>query len=136
MALIGKVLRDARLQAGLSLRAAAERAGMAAAQLSRVEAGKSASPEFITVARIAAVVDLSLDEVAARSGAPGHRRRDKAKRTTRPVMSRAVADLARIMKTASSLSQSANSVAEVASELSKRLERELPNLTRPRGTVR
>ena len=51
-------------------------------------------------------------------------------------MSRAVADLARIMKTASSLSQSANSVAEVASELSKRLERELPNLTRPRGTVR
>jgi transcriptional regulator with XRE-family HTH domain len=136
MALIGKVLRDARLQAGLSLRAAAERAGMTAAQLSRVEAGKSASPEFITVARIAAVVDLSLDEVAVRSGAPGHRRRDKAKRTTGPVMSRAVADLARITKTASSLSQSANSVAEIASELSKRLERELPNLSRQRDSVR
>jgi transcriptional regulator with XRE-family HTH domain len=136
MALIGKVLRDARLQAGLSLRGAAERAGMTAAQLSRVEAGKSASPEFITVARIAAVVDLSLDEVAARSGAPGHRRRDKAKRTSGLVMSRAVADLARITKAASEMVESASSIAEVASDLSKRMERELPNLARPRNSVR
>jgi transcriptional regulator with XRE-family HTH domain len=133
MALIGKVLRDARLKAGLSLGAAAERAGMTAPQLSRIESGKSASPEFITVARIAAALHLSLDEVAARSGAPGHGRPAKAGRTGALLISRAVADLARIKKGADSAAKAADSVAEVAGELSKRLGRELPNLRRPKG---
>ena len=132
--MIGKVLRDARLQAGLSLGAAAERAGMTPPQLSRIESGKSASPEFITVARIAAAVHLSLDEVAARSGAPGHGPRAKPGRNSGPVIARAVADLVRIKKSANSMAEAASSIAEVASELSKRLDRELPNLTRPKGS--
>jgi len=134
MALIGKVLRDARLQAGLSLGAAAERSGMTPPQLSRIESGKSASPEFITVARIAAAIHLSLDEVAARSGAPGHGPRAKTGRDSDPVLTKAVADLARIQKTANSTAEAASHIAEAASELSKRLGRELPNLSRPKGS--
>jgi hypothetical protein len=109
---------------------------MTPAQLSRVEAGKSASPEFITVARIAAAVDMSLDEVAARSGAPGHSRPDKARQTSGPVISKAVVDLARVTKAANTMVELADIVTEVANEVSNRLKGELPNLARPKRSVR
>jgi transcriptional regulator with XRE-family HTH domain len=68
---IGTVLRDARLRAGLSQDAVARRCGMATSQISQIERGRSGSPEFATVAKIAPVVGVSLDEIAAACGYPG-----------------------------------------------------------------
>lgn len=69
---IGKVLREARSRAGLTQGAVAKRAGISVAHLSQIEGGSSASPEFVTVARIAPVVGISLDQIASRCGLPGH----------------------------------------------------------------
>lgn len=126
---IGKVLRDARLEAGLSQGVVAKRAGMGANHLSQVELGRSASPEFNTVARIAAALHLSLDEVAARSGAPGFRKVTKLNKTTEEAVLRAFDDLAKIER-------SAQAAALGASELSLRLARGLPPPPQPRRRSR
>jgi transcriptional regulator with XRE-family HTH domain len=67
---IGAALREARTDAGLSQSAVTNAAGLAPGQLSQIESGRSASPEFTTVARVAAVLGLSLHELAKTVGLP------------------------------------------------------------------
>lgn len=71
MASIGKVLKDARLQRGLSQATLAKQAGMTAPRLARIESSRSLALEFGTVSRIAGALGLSLDEVASAIGTRG-----------------------------------------------------------------
>lgn len=73
---MGVVLRKARIDAGLSQDALARRIGMTASQISQIEL-KSSNPGFTTVARIAAVLGMSADDVAAACGVPGYERTEK-----------------------------------------------------------
>lgn len=66
--LIGRALRDLREAAGLTQTAVSRKAGLAPGQLSQIESGKVASPEFQTVARIARIVGASLDDIASVCG--------------------------------------------------------------------
>lgn len=56
------------MRAGLSQASVARAASIAAAQVSQIEMGHRVDPQFSTVARIAAVVGLSLDQIAAECG--------------------------------------------------------------------
>lgn len=79
---IGLILRSIREGAGLTQTAVSRRAGLGPGQLSQIESGRSASPEFSTVARIVAVVGASLDEIAVECGY-GVRRSGEATNTLR-----------------------------------------------------
>jgi transcriptional regulator with XRE-family HTH domain len=65
---IGKALKAIREEAGLTQNALARRAKMTASQVSQIESGKRPDPQFSTIARLAAALGVSLDEVAAQSG--------------------------------------------------------------------
>lgn len=73
---IGSLLRAARERASLTQTAVSKQLGLGAGQLSQIESGRTVSPEFATVARIAAVVGLSLDELASECGYDGRRSGD------------------------------------------------------------
>lgn len=68
---VGPVLRAARESAGVSQSALARRVGISAAQLAQIENGHRANPHFLTVARIAGAMGLSLDAVASLCGVAG-----------------------------------------------------------------
>jgi len=121
MAAIGKVLREARLRLGLSQAAVARRAGMTASQLSHIEVGQSASPEFVTVSRIAAALQLSLDDVASKSGVAGFGK--PARRG--PSL---IAESIETMEELTRIERSARDAAEAALNLTKRLSHGLPRL--------
>jgi transcriptional regulator with XRE-family HTH domain len=59
--------RDSRA-GGVTLTAVARRAGISEAMLSRIEPGERASPQFTTIAKIAYVLGVSLDEIAHAAG--------------------------------------------------------------------
>ncbi|WP_431969826.1 helix-turn-helix domain-containing protein [Nocardia sp. bgisy134] len=59
---IGSVLRQARLERGLSLRGLAAAAGISASQLSQIETGKS-QPSVSTLYALVTHLDVSLDEL-------------------------------------------------------------------------
>jgi transcriptional regulator with XRE-family HTH domain len=124
---IGKVLQEARLEINLSLGVVAKQASMTPSQLSRIESGKSASPEFITVARVAAALNLSLDTIAVRSGAPGHERPNRSI-SPRAAIVGAISDLSKAQK-------SAKAALELINNASDRLDDVLPDLkrTKPRS---
>ncbi|QKT08003.1 helix-turn-helix transcriptional regulator [Gordonia sp. X0973] len=61
---LGAVLRDARKAAGLSAQAVAEASGLSIDTVRSIESGRTASPAFVTVARLAAVLDVSLDSLS------------------------------------------------------------------------
>jgi transcriptional regulator with XRE-family HTH domain len=65
---IGRLLREARLKRDLSLRDVELLSGLAITHVSRTETGASKNPAFLTVARIAAVVGVSLDALSAQMG--------------------------------------------------------------------
>lgn len=65
---LGDTLRRAREDAGLSVRALSRMAGISPAQISQIEGGTRKTPGFPSVARLAVLLDLSLDEVADASG--------------------------------------------------------------------
>lgn len=67
---IGAALREVREAAGLTQSAVTKAAGLAPGQLSQIESGRSSSPEFATVAKIAAVLGASLNELAKMGGLP------------------------------------------------------------------
>lgn len=71
---IGPAIRAHREAEGLSQAAVARRAGIHAAMLSRIERDERSDPYFSTIAKVAAVLGLSLDELAAESGLPSVRR--------------------------------------------------------------
>ncbi len=65
---VGAAIRARREAAGLSQSAVAQRAGKHAAMLSRIERDERAVPYFSTVAKVAAVLVVSLDDIAADAG--------------------------------------------------------------------
>lgn len=65
---IGGALRRIRERMDVSLTAVARRAGVSDAMLSRIERGERLSPHFTTVAKIALVLGVSLDEIAHEAG--------------------------------------------------------------------
>jgi transcriptional regulator with XRE-family HTH domain len=71
---IGTALRGRREAEGLSQSAVAGRAGIHAAMLSRIERDERGNPYFSTVAKVAAALGMSLNELAAESGLPSVRR--------------------------------------------------------------
>ena len=127
MAAIGEVLRETRLRLGLSQGAVAKRAGMTAAQLSHIEMGRSASPEFITVTRIAAALQLSLDNLAALSGIAGYTKQAPKAASAATEIAAALTELTRIERASRQL-------AESAATLNKRLGNSLPKLSRTRNS--
>src|SRR5580692_11007902 len=67
---IGPAIRAHREAEGLSQAAVARKAGIHAAMLSRIERDERSDPYFSTIAKVAAVLGLSLDELAAEAGLP------------------------------------------------------------------
>jgi transcriptional regulator with XRE-family HTH domain len=67
---LGRELREARLDRGLSLRVTAREARLSAPTLSRIERGRSPTVSFMTVARLMATVGLELSARAYPGGQP------------------------------------------------------------------
>lgn len=65
---LAHVLRSAREAAELSQSALAERVGLASNHIARLESGDKLAPRFETVAKLAAALGLSLDEIAQACG--------------------------------------------------------------------
>ncbi len=65
---VGEALRTARERAGLTQASLARSAKIAQAQISQIETGARADPQFSTVVRIAGVLGVSLDQLAADMG--------------------------------------------------------------------
>lgn len=61
---LGPILREAREEANLTQSELAARAGLAPNHVARLEASKKMSPRFDTVARLAAELGLSLDQIS------------------------------------------------------------------------
>ena len=77
---------------GLSQAAVARKAGIHAAMLSRIERDESSDPYFSTIAKVAAVLGLSLDELAAEAGLPSVRRVRRGLRGSGPAPMRRSGD--------------------------------------------
>lgn len=67
---LGEVLKNAREEAGISQRDLARLADMPTGQISKIETGISPNPSFLTVARIAESLKISLDAVASQCARP------------------------------------------------------------------
>jgi len=65
---LGETVRSIRLEQGLSQKEAAEAAGIDQSYLSMIESGQRRNPGTRIVARLAKVLDVSMDELAARAG--------------------------------------------------------------------
>lgn len=62
---LGTHVRRRRDSLGLSREALAQASGISAEAIRKLETGRSATPEFFTVVRIAGPLELSLDELVA-----------------------------------------------------------------------
>jgi len=65
---LGKTIRAIRQEQGLSQKEVAEAAGIGQSYLSMIESGQRRNPGTRIVARLARVLDVSIDELAARAG--------------------------------------------------------------------
>jgi len=63
---LGEILRQARLEAGLSMRDLERLTGMSSAALSQIETGTRRDPGFRTVLQIARGIRISMEELALR----------------------------------------------------------------------
>ena len=82
-------LRQARGRAGLSIYALAHQSGVGVASISEIESGKNKNPGLLTVAKLADVLDVSLDTLAERTSP--RRRRGKGASQARAEVVRALA---------------------------------------------
>ena len=71
---VGKQIADARAKAGEPAQAVAETAAVSIDALRSIETGRVPTPSFLTVARIAGVLGLSLDDLHAKAAGLWHRR--------------------------------------------------------------
>jgi transcriptional regulator with XRE-family HTH domain len=71
---IGAAIKARRQSEGLSQAAVARRARIHAPMLSRIERDERSDPYFSTIAKVAAAIGLSLDQLAAEAGLPAVRR--------------------------------------------------------------
>jgi len=62
---LGEALRQARVNAGLSLREASRATGMSTSQISQLENGLRPDPAFSTVVKLAGGLKMSLDALVA-----------------------------------------------------------------------
>lgn len=60
---IGKIIRKARLDAGLTMKAVEAATGIVASNQSKIELGENSAPGFATIARLADYYGLSLDGI-------------------------------------------------------------------------
>ena len=65
---LGETVRAIRLEQRLSQKEAAEAAGIDQSYLSMIESGQRRNPGACIVARLAQVLDVSMDELVARAG--------------------------------------------------------------------
>lgn len=65
---LGETVRAIRLEQGLSQKEAAEAAGIDQSYLSMIESGQRRNPGARIVARLAQMLDVSIDELAVRAG--------------------------------------------------------------------
>lgn len=65
---LGAYFRELRVQRGRSAQQVAEAAGLSVDTVRSIETGRIKSPSFVTVARIAAALDVGLDEVRGTIG--------------------------------------------------------------------
>ena len=61
---LARLISEARVRAGLSQHALAREVGLAASHIARLETGAKQMPRFDTIARLAIILGLSLDEIA------------------------------------------------------------------------
>ncbi len=102
---VGAVLKGARQRAGLSQHAVARRLGIATSQVSQVESGRRADPQFSTVARMAAIVNISLDEIAAQYGLAEYVERPRKSTAKASGATRAASLLLSVQRNAATLSK-------------------------------
>ena len=65
---LGQTIRTIRQEQGLSQKEVAVAAGVDQSYLSMIESGRRRNPGTLIVARLAQVLDVSIDELAARAG--------------------------------------------------------------------
>ena len=70
-------LRQARERAGLSGYALAQQSGIGVATIAEIESGKNKNPGILTVAKLADVLQVSLDALTERTTTPRPRPRRK-----------------------------------------------------------
>ena len=88
---LGVTLRHARERLNLTQAVLADRVGIAPNHLLRLETGEKSNPRFETIARLAAELGLSLDEL---SELCGYRHRTSAAPRDRTILVKAAHDLA------------------------------------------
>lgn len=64
---IGEVLREARLEKGLSTRDLERSTGMGTGEISQIENGRRADPAFSVILRLARGIGISMEELALRT---------------------------------------------------------------------
>ena len=74
---IGEVLREARLQAKLSIRQVERTSKMPAGAISQIETGRTKEPGFSSVSRLAKAIGVSLDDLDARVVGSGPKATEK-----------------------------------------------------------
>ena len=97
---VGEALREAREQAGLSLRDLSRLSGMSSGYLSQIETGARKDPGFKTVLRLAKAVGASMDDLARglEGSSAAVRTAEKSLAPTLANIDRARADALRIAK--------------------------------------
>jgi transcriptional regulator with XRE-family HTH domain len=120
---LGEVLKAHRLRTRLSQSAVARRAGLDASVLSNIESGNRESLRFETVAKLAEVLGVSLDAIAAECGF-------RFKATTRSSIGTDIAQLAELLRIADTRFQSG---AERISEALRLIEALGPQSRSPSG---
>src|ERR1043165_1153835 len=63
-------LRQARQDAQLSIYALAQKSGIRVSSISEIESGKTPNPGILTIVKLADVLNVSLDTLAARVASP------------------------------------------------------------------
>lgn len=97
---LGPILRAARERAHLTQAQLAARVGLASNHIARLESGEKGIPRFDTVARLAAELGLSLDEL---SWSCGYTEQAKVRTKDRTAIAQAANDLAKVLEAVQSL---------------------------------
>lgn len=64
---IGEVLREVRIEAGLSARDIERLSGMSTGIISQIESGRRQNPGFSTILKLARAIGVSMEDLAVRS---------------------------------------------------------------------
>ena len=118
---LGPILRAAREHAHLSQAELAQRVGLAPNHIARLESGEKGIPRFDTVARLAAQLGLSLEEL---SRACGYTERANVRTKERTAIAQAANDLAKALHSVQSLGATFTKVEKALSAAVTSLQRQ------------